>query len=139
MISIPYTSLLHRCSNLSELPLVDLLIPHVPRIIIVFVLFYFLLFFFFLRLTSFFSFFFFNDPAPPEISPLPLPDALPISAGARPQPPGVRLDGPARLHEQPVRTRRVGSRVPLRGPYGTGHDPRGRAGVRRAEIGRAHV
>src|SRR5260221_11773028 len=28
---------------------------------------------------SFFSFFFFNDPAPPEIYPLSLPDALPIS------------------------------------------------------------
>src|SRR5256885_7009196 len=27
-------------------------------------------------------FFFFNDPAPPEISPLPLPDALPISPAA---------------------------------------------------------
>src|SRR5437016_4598392 len=54
------------------------------------------------------------------------------AAVGRHQSPGVRLDGPARLHEQPVRTRRVGSRVPLRGPYGTGHDPRGRAGVRRA-------
>src|ERR1051325_1789640 len=29
------------------------------------------------------SLFFFNDPAPPEISPLPLPDALPISHLAR--------------------------------------------------------
>src|SRR2546429_106955 len=28
-----------------------------------------------------FFFFFFNDPAPPEISPLPLPNALPISDG----------------------------------------------------------
>src|SRR2546430_17674900 len=27
---------------------------------------------------SLFLFFFFNDPAPPEISPFPLPDALPI-------------------------------------------------------------
>src|SRR3989441_280193 len=33
--------------------------------------------------TASFFFFFFNDPAPPEIYPLPLPDALPISA-ARP-------------------------------------------------------
>src|SRR2546430_14187359 len=32
--------------------------------------------------TSFF--FFFNDPAPPEISTLPLPDALPISPPSRP-------------------------------------------------------
>src|SRR6266581_4533621 len=54
------------------------------------------------------------------------------AAVGRQQSPGVRLDRPARVHEQPVRTRRVGSRVPLRGPYGTGHDPRGRAGVRRA-------
>src|ERR1039458_1162820 len=28
--------------------------------------------------SVFFFFFFFNDPAPPEIYPLPLPDALPI-------------------------------------------------------------
>src|SRR2546428_12364287 len=34
-----------------------------------------------LPLTIFF--FFFNDPAPPEISPLPLHDALPISHGLR--------------------------------------------------------
>src|SRR2546430_15130631 len=32
-----------------------------------------------LLLSFSFFFFFFNDPAPPEISPLPLPDALPIS------------------------------------------------------------
>src|SRR5256885_7184933 len=39
-------------------------------------------FFLFSTLPSFFFFFFFlNDPAPPEISPLPLHDALPISAG----------------------------------------------------------
>src|ERR1051326_2500241 len=31
-----------------------------------------------------FFFFFFNDPAPPEISPLPLPAALPISSTAAP-------------------------------------------------------
>src|SRR5256885_5180350 len=35
-------------------------------------------FFFFLLILFFFFFFFFNDPAPPEISPLPLHDALPI-------------------------------------------------------------
>src|SRR2546430_14268190 len=33
-----------------------------------------------------FFFFFFNDPAPPEISPLPLHDALPISPRAPPVP-----------------------------------------------------
>src|SRR4051794_41716272 len=32
----------------------------------------------------FFFFFFFNDPAPPDISPLPLHDALPIPAGVDP-------------------------------------------------------
>src|SRR2546430_17543916 len=37
-----------------------------------------------------FFFFFFNDPAPPEIYPLPLHDALPIWA------PGVRERGPRR-------------------------------------------
>src|SRR5258705_7250953 len=31
----------------------------------------------------FFFFFFFNDPAPPEIYPFPLPDALPISCNRR--------------------------------------------------------
>src|SRR2546427_10721178 len=37
--------------------------------------------------SKLFFFFFFNDTAPPEISPLPLPDALPISAGSSPPPP----------------------------------------------------
>src|ERR1039457_1465271 len=37
-------------------------------------------------LSSIFFFFFFNDPAPPEIYPLPLPAALPIST--RPSPSG---------------------------------------------------
>src|SRR5256884_8119197 len=35
------------------------------------------------RCQSFFFFFFLNDPAPPEIYPLPLHDALPISGGPR--------------------------------------------------------
>src|SRR5256885_516619 len=43
----------------------------------VFTWFYFLTFFLPHHLTFFF-FFFFNNPAPPEISPLPLPAALPI-------------------------------------------------------------
>src|SRR2546425_9992864 len=34
-------------------------------------------------LPPFFFFFFFNDPAPTEIYPLPLHDALPISSGCR--------------------------------------------------------
>src|SRR2546430_5690203 len=40
-----------------------------------------------------FFFFFFNDPAPPEISPLPLPAALPISP--RPPPPYAAFSAPA--------------------------------------------
>src|SRR5256886_7103201 len=41
---------------------------------------YLTVFFFLLLFLQFiFFFFFFNDPAPPEISPLPLHDALPIS------------------------------------------------------------
>src|ERR1017187_8389920 len=41
-----------------------------------------------------FTFFFFNDPATPEISPLPLPDALPISRGAIEQHIARRHPGP---------------------------------------------
>src|SRR5256884_337569 len=40
---------------------------------------------------SFFFFFFFNDPAPPEISPLPLHAALPIWLALEPPPPGYGL------------------------------------------------
>src|SRR3990167_6876223 len=36
---------------------------------------------------------FFNDPAPPEISPLPLPDALPIFQGLPPLLPRSRVSG----------------------------------------------
>src|SRR3989475_4120219 len=64
------------------------------------------------------SFFFFNDPATTEISPLPLPDALPICRAPRrhpPRPPGgrallllselarARLDHRADLQPQGVR------------------------------------
>src|SRR2546430_3996493 len=45
-------------------------------------------FFFFLQMitsTLYIFFFFLNDPAPPEFSTLPLPAALPISAGAFPE------------------------------------------------------
>src|SRR5260370_41073323 len=41
----------------------------------------FVFFFFLFRAPATFVFFFFNDPAPPEIYPLSLHDALPISAG----------------------------------------------------------
>src|SRR2546422_2743902 len=51
---------------------------HLPLLLI--------LFFFFISATSLsFFFFFFNDTAPPEIYPLPLPDALPISPGVLPR------------------------------------------------------
>src|SRR2546429_4476061 len=42
------------------------------------------IFLFLWSLTLLHCFFFFNDPAPTEISPLPLPDALPISSSSRP-------------------------------------------------------
>src|SRR2546429_1234398 len=52
----------------------------------------------------FFLFFFFNDPAPPELSPLPLPDALPILAPQVGDPRcrhgGLEFVG---LRDQPVR------------------------------------
>src|ERR1039457_133229 len=41
----------------------------------------------YLCVVFFFFFFFFNDPAPTEISPLSLPDALPISHATPPKPP----------------------------------------------------
>src|SRR2546429_9134802 len=93
--------------------------------------------------TSFF--FFFNDPAPTEISPLPLHDALPISGGAR------RSNG-ARLPRRS--TDSAASSVGVL-PFGRGHgrtrcvstrsaaDNFGhRLGMRRwdlVQIGRAHV
>src|SRR2546422_2475938 len=58
-------------------------------------------------------FFFFNDPAPPELSPLPLHDALPICPAARPR----RVGGGARaaLRRRRPRaaagTRRPGARA----------------------------
>src|SRR2546430_14416141 len=94
-----------------------------------------------------FSFFFFNDPAPPGTSPLPLPDALPISPLRRDtageQPPAQRPDRfhalVAPLRSGPDVERRVQlqlGRVPLRVPRpalvveGAEHLP---------QIGRAHV
>src|SRR2546421_4302854 len=62
----------------------------------------------------FFSFFFFNDPAPPEISPLPLHDALPICPLQRPR--GAAPQGLRRLHGGRVR----------RGPPADGRPPAGR-------------
>src|SRR2546430_193284 len=57
-------------------------------------LFMTLFFFFFMSPPSFFFFFFFNDPAPPEIYPLPLHDPLPIPR--RQTPPGRPSPTPRR-------------------------------------------
>src|SRR3989442_1608069 len=43
--------------------------------------------------------------------------------------PDLRLDGAARLREQPIRAGRVRTGLHLRRSHGTGHDPRGRAGL----------
>src|SRR3989454_11093385 len=91
--------------------------------------------------TFLFFFFFLNDPAPPEISPLPLHAALPIGACPRPNRRSGRewttvrptmprhSNAPCRRREKsPARDR---SRWPCRRPCG---------GNRRTEeIGRAHV
>src|SRR5256884_6949381 len=53
-------------------------------------------------------FFFFNDPAPPEISPLSLPDALPISSAGRPA--SSRRPGNAAASPAPSRRARGPSR-----------------------------
>src|SRR2546430_5129213 len=62
------------------------------------------------RTSSHFSFFFFNDPAPPEISTLPLPDALPISprrrAGGAERPAAGRRRGRRHRHVPLQRHRR---------------------------------
>src|SRR3712207_9558649 len=69
-------------------------------------------------------FFFFNDPATPEISPLPLPDALPIwggAAGGGGDGIGPRRDGRLRHPRRALpRLARAGARRP-------------RAGARRSE------
>src|SRR5258707_15424526 len=93
---------------------------------------------FYLYPIIFLFFFFFNDPAPPEISPLPLHAPLPISAGKlRPaagfQPgdprhpllravvdiPGWRHAGSARRCRGPVRRRGFATRIAARA-RGTG-------------------
>src|SRR5256886_8603803 len=58
------------------------------------------LYFLIIYSDQFFSFFFLNDPAPPEIYSLPLPDALPICP----------------RHAAPARAGRAGSDARARGP-----------------------
>src|SRR2546426_10125122 len=91
-------------------------------------------------------FFFFKDPAPPDISPLPLPDALPISIRFPARPRGA---APVRGRDSPARRRRQAPgelflrlQPPAPDPPpavdrrpGAGHRRR----QRRWEIGRAHV
>src|SRR5256886_6247444 len=58
----------------------------------------------FANLQSLYFFFFFNDPAPPEIYPLPLPVALPISGRGRPARPAPRAGrSPAATPPVPLR------------------------------------
>src|SRR5256886_14754555 len=86
---------------------------------------------------SYSFFFFFNDPAPTEISPLPLHDALPISwPPPRAAPPGCsRAPSPAsRRRTAPPRSARARTPAPAAPPAGV----RARA-LRGGEIGRAHV
>src|SRR4051812_50230843 len=83
------------------------------------------LFFFSMVLPSFIFFFFFlNDPAPPEIYPLPLPDALPIYRRAARR--GVRGRGDARGRD--VRAARARARAAH--PAVVGGRPDGRRGGR---------
>src|SRR2546422_9520765 len=92
------------------------------------------------------NFFFFNDRAPPEIYPLPLHDALPISAAAA-APAAEPLGGEARGGRErqrvagrakSVRPAAPGGGHPRRGDR-RGQDPGARSERRLGEIGRAHV
>src|SRR3989441_6185490 len=95
-----------------------------------------------------FLFFFFNDPAPPEIYPLPLPDALPIPRrlrhlrhrrGAPARLPGAHRQGEDGLLERPdgrvrapaVRRGHAGDR----GGHGRGGEARRDHGRRRRRLG----
>src|SRR5256886_1311006 len=81
---------------------------------------YFFLFFFLLLFFLFFFFFFFNNPAPPEISPLPLHDPFPISpAGGRRSPPAsLPSRAPPSRCRSPARTDRCGETSRSAGPSG---------------------
>src|SRR5258708_39890865 len=91
--------------------------------------------------TSLLFFFFFNDTAPPEISPLPLHDALPIcSAGSRPwAPPPCCAPRPHWPRHAPARPAGCAA---SRQACSTASPPRSRTTSPRAatpQIGRAHV
>src|SRR2546421_13068156 len=89
-------------------------------------------------------FFFFNDPAPPEISPLPLPDALPICAN---RVAAATLDDAAvagvadiliAVHAMSAAALGKAAGACIANP-GLAADGKAAAGERIAEIGRAHV
>src|SRR2546426_11925815 len=89
-------------------------------------------------------FFFFNVPAPPEISPLPLPDALPILAGHLRVSPRDRPSPLDLLRED----RHDASRTPKNVPEPNRREPRWPLAVQYlhellsqplGQIGRAHV
>src|SRR2546423_13691252 len=61
-----------------------------------------------------FFFFFLNDPATPEISPLPLHAALPISGSSSPGPTAATRRTPSAPPTRPRPTRRRSSRPPAR-------------------------
>src|SRR5256885_14168033 len=93
--------------------------------------------------TIAFLFFFLNDPAPPETSPLPLPDALPI--WTKP-PPAPACAGIGRARVPDLRRAVPGRPAPGGAHDGVGDGARLRfaAGARTppavaAQIGRAHV
>src|SRR2546423_13364502 len=99
-----------------------------------------------LELPLFSFFFFLNDPPTPEISPLPLHDALPIwIAGAADvvRDPSLRHRDPARLAVNfgfdHARRIRVSGRRPYPRPLVSAGSARRRIRAHRAEIGRAHV
>src|SRR5260370_1140671 len=93
--------------------------------------------------TSFF--FFLNDPAPPEISPLPLHDPLPISPTMLPPPEPDRSPERGEIHQLdlgPVLDLRQAGKTRTRRsrPTRLDHNPQRAARlIDRTEIGRAHV
>src|SRR2546430_7002897 len=93
-------------------------------------------------------FFFSNDPAPPEISPLPLRDALPIYPPRRRAGSGAGAHADARAHPgrhrrplPPPHRRRGGGRTPPAEPAGVGGvepRPAGRADRKSTRLNSSH-